>query len=608
MSSKPTKKVLKTPVFSTGRWAKDFQKLPENIQDSISKLSENLQKKEQKKSVQQLTKEFVEIFNTNKDVRKVLGEQFKYQKTLAILSNRYTPPQVDLEDIIHKEPLDHVEKKKIERLAKANFRSQNLMFMIRRELEKDHVGDSKGKLTAFLAACSGKLPAKYRISIALRGDSSVGKTNLQNVALRHLPKHWYAFGTRFTRASLEDDVKPFHTIAFSEKTQDDQTVIESLKQLTEDGMQIWKHDKDTNKLREVEFIERKATIYSSTEKETDDELSTRYIVYTITRHPYKINKVIESIKDNYGNAKKLFEEERREKKPTWITVGLKGLKDFDKIVIPYSKLICFSNDYPRCQRDAKRFLNLVSVSAWINQYNRIYYEDKGKKILIADVDDFFWASFLTVDIFKQTLTNIDKDIEALVKMYRDMVAKGNIVILSGSEEATPLTKKSSMPWVRRSDLIQEMDISLNTLKKRCSVLKDKGILFEHYERRGNKSYISINTNPIIITLLKYNPEKMYFVMKNIEDNILKNIIQTLNGKRPTVGTSVVYKNIIKYKPNIDFSIDGKGKLIIKSKSRINKEIREMVEYINKNLISKRTLNENFDIDEFTDESDIDWEI
>jgi len=70
------------------KWTNEFQKLPDHIQDGITSLSKNIKKK---KSESQLTKEFIEILNTDKKVRKIIDNKFKYQTTIAILSNRYTP-------------------------------------------------------------------------------------------------------------------------------------------------------------------------------------------------------------------------------------------------------------------------------------------------------------------------------------------------------------------------------------------------------------------------------------------------------------------------------------------------------------------------------------
>jgi len=78
------------PLF-VDKWTKEYQKLPEDIQDEISSLSENIKRK---KTVPQLTKEFIEILNTDKQIRKILGsnkDKFKLNTALSILSNRHTP-------------------------------------------------------------------------------------------------------------------------------------------------------------------------------------------------------------------------------------------------------------------------------------------------------------------------------------------------------------------------------------------------------------------------------------------------------------------------------------------------------------------------------------
>ena len=588
--------------LSVDKWTKEFQKLPENIQDQISSLSDNLKRK---KTVSQLTKELIEILNTDKQVRKILGsskEKFKLNTALSILSNRYTPKAVDLEDILHKEPLEKDEQKRLEKLAKNNFRSQNLMFLILKELDKDHVGDPKGKLTAFLSCCSGKLLPEYRVSMALRGDSSTGKTNLMKTVLKHLPKHWYVWGTRFTRASLEDDVEPFPIIAFSEKTQDDPTVIESLKQLSEDGMQVWKHDKETNKLKDPKFIDRKVCLYSSTEKETDEELATRYIVYTIIKHHDKIKNVINNISKVYRYKDLWISKGRREKKPTWITIGLKQLKDFDVVEIPFAEYILFNNEYSRCQRDVKRFLNLIATYAWLNQYNRYHYEEDGIKTLVASTDDFFWVSYLTIDIFKQTLSNMDRDIEIIVQKYYEMVKQKKHVVLKNKSEEAALSRRQ-LYWIRRSDLQKELDISLNTLKKRCNILNEKGVFIEHRLLRGNRAFIAIDTKPAGIHLMKDNFEKTYFVMKNIEDSFFDDSSK-FSGKQPLIKNSLTYKKHCKYKPKINFIFEDE-KLTTKQKN-INEDIKQIIRHIN--IVNKKEKSsiEEYDIDQIVDESEIDW--
>lgn len=578
----------KTEILPVDKGVREFQKLPENIQILISSLSENIKRK---KTVSQLTKEFIEILNTDKKIRKILGVKFKLQTTLAILSNRYTPKVVDLEDILHKEPLEKDERKRLEKIAKNNFHSKDLMFLLKRELDEDHVGDSRGKMAVFLAGCSGRLPAKYRNSMALNGDSSVGKTNLMKTVLKHLPKHWFAWGTRFTRATLEDDIEPFYIIAFSEKTQDDPAVIESLKQLTEDGLQTWKHDKDTNKLRDVKFIDRKSTLYTATEKETNEELATRYIVYTVSKSPYKIRNVIESIKINYSDVEKLFEEERREKKPTWITIGLKQLQSFDYILIPLSfiKYVEFNDTYPRCTRDAKKFLNFIATSTWIQQYQRNKYEKNGKKILIADLDDFYWAAFLTNDIFRATISGISKDLENIIETYKGMLDNDKEVKLNTKSEESPSTEEK-VRYVRRRELARELCIDIETLKKHLKPLSEKGRLRTRRSGFGGEICVAIipDKEDAYYFLLKHDYEKLYFVLKSMDEE--------------NTDFNLFNDHIKKKFEDIDVSSKNK-KILINSKDEEFTKIRMLINNKNTNIpVHKiKQSNEIYSIDEFNDE-------
>ena len=131
------------------------------------------------------------------------------------------------------------------------FKSPELIFNINKELSKSHVGNDKGKLLTFLTGVSGRLIDEYRISIALRGISSIGKTNLIKTSVKHIPPEWYAYGTRFTRATLEDDIKGFNTIVSLEKPLEND-VVEAIKQIAEDGTIPWKKHKITNQLMQIE--------------------------------------------------------------------------------------------------------------------------------------------------------------------------------------------------------------------------------------------------------------------------------------------------------------------------------------------------------------------
>ena len=74
------------------------------------------------------------------------------------------------------------------------------------ELKKDHKGNKKEIILTFVTACNSRLRESYRFSIAVRGDTSEGKTDLVKTVIQHLPPNWFDYGTRFTRATLEDDV------------------------------------------------------------------------------------------------------------------------------------------------------------------------------------------------------------------------------------------------------------------------------------------------------------------------------------------------------------------------------------------------------------------
>jgi len=502
----------------TEKWVETFNDFPSNIQKSLNALAHN-----ESKLLQKYVKELLVIKETNAEVKeksKGQPEDFKLQLALTYLIQAITP-KVELKDDLPDLTYTDEEKTEVQRLAKMNFHNPKLMFLIKEELDKDHVGDDKGKVTAFLCVASGRLKPMYRISIALRGISSVGKSNLMKACLKNLPDKWYIFGTRFSRPSLEDDIKSFYTIAFSEKTQDPE-IIEVLKQVAEDGLQVFKKEQLPDKRwvkGKGEYIDRKATIYSSTEKETDEELSTRYIVYTVIGSPAKYAKVLDDIQKDYSNPWKSIEKELREKEETWISAGLKELELFDRIVIPYAPFIFMNTKKARVQRDSKRFFNLISVIAWLNQYNRIKYEYDGKKFLIASAEDFWWAAYLTEDIFKQSISNVDQDIMDVIECYTKMVKEKRTASLSEAL-GDMVIEKDQPTFVNRAELQTEMGVSINEIKKRVNVLQRLGIATIEKKRGGSRVFVSLTKSPKIDPLLTYDLPTMYFLVTELESALL----------------------------------------------------------------------------------------
>src|SRR3990167_5672376 len=133
--------------------------------------------------------------------------------------------------------------------VQAKFEDKQLLNSVMEELTINHIGDDNLKMTTLLACISGLLKnPKLRTSIAIKGNSSEGKDNLIKTCLRHMPNESWKFLTSGTQATIEDDIRDFRIIAFSEVNKNREAgankyLTEAIKQMSEGGTSAMKKDK-----------------------------------------------------------------------------------------------------------------------------------------------------------------------------------------------------------------------------------------------------------------------------------------------------------------------------------------------------------------------------
>lgn len=344
-------------------------------------------------------------------------------------------------------------------------KSPDLMIKIKDQISIDHIGNNKEKVLLWINMQSSQLKPHNRNSPALKADSSEGKTNMVRACLINTPKTWFDFGTRYTQATLEDDIQK-DLIIVLEKPKDD-SVIEALKQLSEDGMKIWKKDitKDNKEMKTSIYVPRKVVVWTDTEGETEEQLENRYLVISIPSDKQRYNKVADKIKQDACDLNKLSDDIIDDifKHETILSQSLLLLEKFDDVVIPYAKLMPIDFKSAREQRDFKRFLNVVKVITWIHQYQRQYIEYKGKRFLIATPEDFWWACYISDRVFRENISGIDIRLQETLNKIEEMSKKSEFVkpVLPDDCEMFKIN------FIDRSDLQREMNIKRQeTIKNR----------------------------------------------------------------------------------------------------------------------------------------------
>jgi len=420
-----------------------------------------------------------------------------------------------------------------EKDGQMNFQDPDLLLNIKKTLDKDHVGDDKAKLFLFACACSTQLIPDYRFSTAITGNSSEGKDNLWSTVLRHLPKGigWILDLTRTTTASIEDDVKEYNGLYVGEGNFEggaNAPIRDTIKQLVEDGTRILKKDKrkDSKKSR-YEEQPRKVGIYSTTKDPNDEELATRYCVISVHGSPAKYERVNANTRKVAGNINLQIDRFERKNKPTWITNGLKTLKKFDFIDIPYAALLEVDSRDARSQRDLKRFLNLIRALAWICQHNRLSYEHRGYKILVASAEDLYNVMEIGTEIFNQSFSGMEPRLRHVIDSYRKIIKES-----PGSVEIDIDESVEKLSWVDRSLIQKDLGIKKrDTISDHINRLCDMNIFTQF--PKGNRVYVAFKflgpsdlppNNP----LLTIRQNEIYGLISGNEEQILHEL---LDGKR-----------------------------------------------------------------------------
>jgi len=372
----------------------------------------------------------------------------------------------------------------------------NLLTHIQKELGKDHIGNHRQLLYVFLSCLSSQLPPEYRYSCALVAYKSEGKDNLVKTIWRHLPLGWGLYLSRITTACLEDDTTDYNLIYIGEgnfKGGANSDIIEAIKQLTEDGINVQKKDVRTGyKEARFEHQDRKVVIFSTTDDNFETQLESRFSKVPIHGTPHRYHMVNKDTLEKAGDIDKELDELERRKNPTWIEHCLKSLVPYDSIEIPYASLLkkMIDSSDSRSQRDLKRLLNLIRSITYLHQKNRIHYTHRGKKILVSTPEDLYNALEIGEDIINQSYTGLEPRLQRIIDCYYALVQEGQTKDPLGETRLDP-----NFHWVDRSLIQKHLKIKkAETIKGHTKTLHNMGGLL--YEILGNRCYIAIDpTNP-----------------------------------------------------------------------------------------------------------------
>lgn len=366
-------------------------------------------------------------------------------------------------------------KKAYELASKTNFRKEDLLLTILDELSKKHLCDQKLKLSHFIILATGYLePAELHKSMAIKANRSEGKDNLAKTTSSMFPEEDVLFLTNATVSTLEDSIAKYKIVLYSEVNlqKDDKGanshLVEVIKQLTEGGTSSMKKDVITGyKTTKVSKQIQKSVGYGTTETADDDELSTRFIIGSMSGDPEKVRRVNKNTCDWFAGKKE------RTVSYEWFKYGVSNLLTKNEVIIPFLEDLpkeFFDCSDSRSMRDVKRFLSCVSAVAWIHQLQRDI--DKQNRI-IAEPFDLLACMVIMSDFFNHTYTGLgDKRLQDCIDAINQLV------------DSNPQLNDNRFS---RLDLQRKMDVSLNTVKGYLKAVSNLSIVRFH-TKDGNEIY------------------------------------------------------------------------------------------------------------------------
>lgn len=404
--------------------------------------------------------------------------------------------------------VDKVLEKKIDK----RFEQNDLLIHINEEISKDHIEDDREKLATFGVGVTSQLPnPRDHVSVAHKGDSSTGKTNMQLSVVKHFPQERVGIATRITQSEMEDRINSWDLLVITEinkfREGANAEITETFKQCIEGGIRIFKKDNITGKPKEIE-VEQKSGFFGTTEHESDSELETRYILIPVSSSVEKNKKVVGSILDSASDMYKVIEE--LVIKESWISKGIRKLDKNLDVVIPFAKELknpikteegkeieIFDYSKERVKRDIKRLLSLTKGVAWLFQKRRAIIKVKNKKILLAEPTDFITALKIYTPFFNISYSGLDPRIENTLEKIKEL--QGNF-----KEEITnEFMSNVKADWIIRSELQKELKIdSVNTIKNHIAILKDRGLINVSWNESHPRYYLIQPINQPINNLLQ----------------------------------------------------------------------------------------------------------
>ncbi len=352
--------------------------------------------------------------------------------------------------------------------AIALLKSPRLLWHVNQAIERMGVaGEEENRLIIYLAYTSRLLATP--ISLAVKGESSSGKSWMSGRVLKLFPGECYKELTDATRQSffyLEDNDLKHKIVVIAEKPGADKTdyVIRTAQSEGKLTIQVTIKDPETNEMKTIEKEVYGPVMFlmTTTESVLNAENETRQLSLYTDDSRKQTELVREVMYRIYlGQSIGLPAEELE----LWQNAQ-RVLKPY-KVLIPFIREIgqSFPMEPHRVRRDFGRFCALIEVITFLHQYQREHVTLDGMEYLKATICDYGLAVQLAMKVFEDTVFEVGpKSRELLTYMQ------------ANKYDEDPQTGKQDKHEFTRSELANALNWKQETVRKWLRPLVNQGYL------------------------------------------------------------------------------------------------------------------------------------
>jgi len=293
--------------------------------------------------------------------------------------------------------------------------SPNLFELVKRELDKIHVGNDKIKVLLWILTFSRFRKDPFLIMIV--DDSASGKSHLVKSVLKLFEKDIdYEVITTASQKSFyyfEDDWEDKILFLMEMEALDDES-IPVLRCWYSEGSELGLKHRTVKEMKKLllKLGKPPVGIITTTKRSIGEQLGTR---------AWRIN--VEKSLEQHERIRK-FQVMKRlrgaveiEINPAFQNIS-KSLDMKLPVIIPYVDFIKFPcMEKERINRDIPRFFDLIEIVTLLHQHQRDIVKINGKRHVISRLDDFYKVLEYAGDSFKITMTEMDKDAKQILKIF-----------------------------------------------------------------------------------------------------------------------------------------------------------------------------------------------